>query len=96
MNTYEELFIMLGQKMKVPSYLWPKLGMAWLGAAIALNVMREKNLLSESEVEIWPRILEEIERLMDSLKLVEDLDAWDKELKQGRLLHGAGEEEGEQ
>lgn len=83
-NPYEEVFGMLGEKMKVPPHLWHKLGIAWVGAAIALNVMKEKNLLPpDFELEVWPRILEEINRLMDTLKLIEDLDTWDKELKEG-------------
>lgn len=84
-NPYEELFSMLGKMMKVPPHLWHKLGIAWIGAAIAVNVMREKNRLPpDFEIEVWPTILQEIERLMDTIKLVEDLDAWDKELKEAK------------
>jgi hypothetical protein len=77
-SEYYEFFRWLGQKLEVPPHLCPRLGVAWVGSAIALNVVRKMGIGSEDfERQAWPEILGELKRFLEDFRLVEDLAGWE-------------------
>ena len=75
---YDVLLRWLGQTLEVPPHLWGQLALAWIGSAIALNVMRMMGIGSKDlERQAWPKIMDELKRLMEDYQLVEDLGIWE-------------------